>query len=272
MAGWALILGVSGGTGGAAAVALSRDPGLDVFGIHRGRHPEDAARVAGEVQANCRRCRLFEAGAGTQEEARAGAAELLQVAGPKSVRIFVHALADGSYGRLVSGPSGGLSARQVQKTFDTMAHSFLYWAQELSRHDLLADGARLVALTNPMVDSAVHGWGLIAAAKAALEVYVRQVGHELGPAGYRVSLVKFGLVETRAIRIAFTPDDWMRVKSEIARCTPARRLCTVEEVARFLSHLAGDGGEWFTAATIDLSGGQTGALLDRIFNPDKEQT
>lgn len=270
---WAVVLGVSGGTGGAVAAALARDPGLDVFGVHRGRRKADAAAVEAAVVEAGRRCQMHVGGAGTPAEIAAAVDRLAEVAGPRSVRILVHSIADASYGTFVMNHRmKRLDAARMQKTFDSMAHSFVWWVQALVDRDLLAPGARLVALSNPMVDSVVHGWGLVAAAKAALEIYVRQLGHEMGPEGYRVALLKFGMVETQAIRIAFAPEEWERVKAAIAGCTPARRLCTVEEVGRFVSVLAGPGGEWFNGGTIDLTGGQIGSLLDTIFNPETEAT
>jgi NAD(P)-dependent dehydrogenase (short-subunit alcohol dehydrogenase family) len=264
---WCVILGVSGGTGASAARALAREPGLNVFGAHRGKHPGQATAVEEAVLAAGRRCHMRVAPAGSAEDAHAGVEELARVAGPKSVRIFVHSIADASYGALAAHPKWPvLEAKKFARTFDSMAHSFVWWAHEMLRQGVLADGARLVALSNPMVDSVVHGWGLVAAAKAALEIYVRQLGHELGPLGYRVSLLKFGMVETRAIQIAFEKPEWERVKGEISAATPARRLCTTDEVGAFLSVLAGRNGDWFNAGMIDFTGGQIGSLLDGVFN------
>jgi NAD(P)-dependent dehydrogenase (short-subunit alcohol dehydrogenase family) len=214
-------------------------------------------------------CHLRVAPAGTPEDAAAGAEEILKVAGPKSVRIFIHAIADASYGCFVTSPRWNkLHPKQFAKTFEVMAHSFVYWVQELKARDLLADGAVIVGLSNPMADSVVHGWGLVAAAKAALERYVRQIADELGPEGYVVTLVKFGLVETRAIRLAFKEEHWEALKKAVSRRTPVRRLCTVGEVARFLSCLAArQEASWFNGATVDFSGGQAGSLFDPLFNP-----
>jgi NAD(P)-dependent dehydrogenase (short-subunit alcohol dehydrogenase family) len=266
---WAVVLGVTGGTGRAAAVALARDPGLNVFGMHRGHWGDEAKRVEEEVTAAGAKCHVRVADAGAYEHVVEAVEELAQVAGPGSVKVLVHAIANASYGTyLPSARWGGKSFRpdQIEKTFASMAHSFVWWAQELSRRGLLAeDGARLIALTNPMVDSIVHGWGLVAATKSALDAYVRHLGFEMGPAGHRVVLVKFGLVETRAVMVAFKPEQWSRIKTGSAAGTPHQRICTVEEVARFLSYLAGPGGEWFNARTIDFTGGQGGAMLDDVF-------
>lgn len=264
---WAVVLGVTGGTGGAVARALARSPGLNVFGMHRGHYPDRAEDVARQVREAGRRCHLLQAGAASPDEVRRGTEELASVAGPRSVRVLVHAIASASYGHFFAPGRKRFEPAHFQKTFEAMSDSFVFWTQALLDRDLLADGARLIAFSNPMVDSVVIGWGMVAAAKAALEQYVRHLGHEIGPLGYRVMMVKFGLVDTVAVRRAFKPGEWARVQREIAAGTPARRLSTVEEVARVVSFLAGPGGEWFHAATVDLTGGQTGALLDGIFNP-----
>jgi NAD(P)-dependent dehydrogenase (short-subunit alcohol dehydrogenase family) len=261
---WAVILGASAGTGAAIARAVAHDPGLDVFGVHRGRHPESAAAVARDVAAAGRRAYMRVGEAGKYDDSVHGAAELLEVAGPRSVHLFVHSLANASVGSFASGDEKQLRPFQIEKTFNSMTHSFLYWTQELLARDLLAPGARILGLTNPVVDSLVPELGLIAASKAALAVYVRQLAIELGPRGYRVNLLNFGLVDTPAGRAGFTPDAWAAVVRRGSAATPAGRLCTVEEVARFVSVLAGDAAAWFNGATIDFTGGMIHSLLGSV--------
>lgn len=264
---WAVVLGATSGTGAAAAKALARSPGLDVFGVHRGNHPEGAADVVKHIEGAGSRCHWRQADAATHEGVVAGAAEVEEVAGPRSVGVLVHALACGSFGHLAPGHRDTLRPRQIHRTFDAMAHSFVWWAQELASRDLLAPGARLIGLTNPIVHDAADGFGLISASKAALAIYVRHLSLELAPQGHRVMLVEFGLVDTPAIRLAFPGGAWEQVAASIARATPAGRLCTVEEVGELLSALAGPIGDWFNGATIDFTGGQTRFLLDTIFHP-----
>lgn len=269
---WAVVLGASLGSGGAISAALARDPGLDIFGVHRGNHVDEAAAVEAAVAAAGRRCHMRIGEGGTPEAARQGAAELLEVAGPRSVRFFVHSIADASYGQFTCGGDGQFHPRQFDKTFERMAHSFVYWTQELLAHDLLAPGARIIGLTNPMVDSNVDGWGMVAAAKAALTTYVKFLALELRHKGHRVMLIKFGLVETRAIRMAFGEAEWAALRARIEQLTPDGRLCDVEDVARLVSQLDGDCADWFHGTTIDFTGGQADSLLDKIFHPPKERS
>jgi NAD(P)-dependent dehydrogenase (short-subunit alcohol dehydrogenase family) len=265
---WAVILGASCGTGAAVARAVARDPGLHVFGAHRGNHPDLALSVEEDVTAVGRTCRFRKGDAGTAEGAAEGAAELLSAAGPRSVKLFVHSIANASVGRLASSGPDRLHPRQFQKTMESMASSFVYWTQELLALDLLAPGARLLGLTNPMGDAVVLNTALIGAAKAALGVYVRHLAHELGPRGYRANLLQFGAVVTPAVEKTFG-SGVSRLRSVVERAVPARRLATLEEVAKFVTVLAGDSAAWFNGATIDFTGGETQGLMNALLY-DKE--
>jgi enoyl-[acyl-carrier protein] reductase III len=266
---WAVILGASSGTGAAIAVEVARSRGLNVFGMHRGRYLEQAAQVEREVAATGRRIVMHRGDAGTSEGALLGADALLAAAGPRSVKLFVHSLASGSVGHFVPEKGEPLHPRQVERTFTAMAHSFIYWAQALEARELLAPGARLLGLTNPLTESLLNNTGLITAAKAALEIYVRHLALELGPRGHRVNLLKFGTVITPAIQHVYSPEAMARLDEAHRRMNPSGRMCTVEEVARFVCVLLGEEVDWFNGATIDFTGGMTLRLLDLVLNPTR---
>ncbi|RKG84953.1 SDR family NAD(P)-dependent oxidoreductase [Corallococcus terminator] len=264
---WALILGVSSGTGAAIAEAVARKPGLDIFGVHRGRYPEAALQMEARVRATGRDLLLRQADASTPESAEAGADELLARAGPRSVKLFVHAIAGAALGHFLSDGPDRLHPRRVQRTFDCMAHSFVYWTQALVKRDLLAPDARLLGLQNPLDETQLGNTGLISAAKAALEMYIRYLAVELGPKGHRVNLLKFGTVMTPALHHVYSPEALALLEQRHAAMNPAGRMCTVEEVARFVCVLTGDEAGWFNGATIDFTGGMTLRLLDLVLNP-----
>jgi len=263
---WAVVLGSSSGTGAAIAVEAARSRGLDVFGVHRGRYLEQAQQVERDVAAAGRRMVMYRGDAGTSEGAAQGADALLAAAGPRSVKLFVHSLASGSVGHFLPGEKEPLHPKQFERTFNAMAHSFVYWVQALVARDLLAPQARLLGLTNPLTESLLHNTGLITAAKAALEIYVRHLAIELGPRGHRVNLLKFGTVMTPALQHVYSAEALARLESAHARMNPAGRMCTVQEVARFVSVLVGDNVDWFNGATIDFTGGMTLRLLDLVLN------
>jgi NAD(P)-dependent dehydrogenase (short-subunit alcohol dehydrogenase family) len=258
-----VVLGASSGTGQAIARAVASDPGLDVFGVHRGHHSDGAAELERAVTAAGRRAALRVDDAGTAEGASAGADELLRQAGARSVRFFVHSLANASLGHLALG-GDLLSPRQIQKTFDSMAHSFVYWTRALIERDLLAPRARLLALTNPLDESLVARCGLIAATKGALQMYVRVLALELGWLGHRVNLLKFATVVTPAVAKVYGEAELARVEALHRQMIPAGRMCTTAEVGRLVSLLLDERAEWFNGATIDFSGGMTQSLIDLL--------
>ncbi len=262
--GWAVILGASAGTGAAIARRVGRDPGMRVFGVHRGRYDDLAGAVVADVEAKGGAMVMHRGDAGTAEGAALCAAHLEALAGPRSVRLFVHSIASASVGHLAAGDP--MHPRQIQKTFDAMAHSFVYWARELLDRDLLAPGARLLGLTNPLDTTLLGNTALISASKAALEVYIRHLAIELGPLGHRVNLLKFGTVMTPALDHVYSPEALLRLRANHERMIPAGRMCTVEEIADFVALLCRPDVDWFNGATIDFSGGMTLRLLDLVLN------
>jgi NAD(P)-dependent dehydrogenase (short-subunit alcohol dehydrogenase family) len=275
---WALILGATSGAGAAIAKALARAPGLHVLGIHRGNHPQGVDEVTAAVAAAGRECRWLLADAGKPELIADEADTILQLIGPKSIQIVVHSIANASVGMLASGPeSAWIHPKQISKTFDSMAHSFVYWTQAVLRRELLAPRARLLALDNAINESLLGNLSVIAASKAALETYIRHLAMELGPAGYRVNALKFGTVESAALQWIFPTEVWDRVKAVHDRMFPAGRMNTMDEVAAFVSVLADEPGYWFNSAIIDFTGGQMHSvyqtLMDVVIHgPDAPRT
>jgi NAD(P)-dependent dehydrogenase (short-subunit alcohol dehydrogenase family) len=109
-----VILGASAGSGAAIARAVARDPGLHVFGVHRGHFPDDAKALEEEVRALGRRVVLHVGDAGDAEGAATGAALVREVAGTRSVGLMVHSLSGASLGHFLSPPGEALSPRQFE--------------------------------------------------------------------------------------------------------------------------------------------------------------
>ena len=265
---WAIVLGASAGVGAGIARALARDPGWHVFGVHRGHYPDDAETLAADVRAAGRSIEMHVGDAGTADAASAIAERFKTIAGPHSVGILVHSLSGASLGHFLDTHDDQLVPRQFEKTFNYLAHSFAYWAQALHRLDLLAPNARLLGLTNVLHDSLLDNAGLIAAAKAALDMYVRHLAIELGRFGHRVNLLKFPTVVTPALHALLGPAAIRRIEEVHRGLIPAGRICTVEDVARFVSLLARPETDWLNGAMIDFTGGMMLRLLDVVLQPD----
>jgi NAD(P)-dependent dehydrogenase (short-subunit alcohol dehydrogenase family) len=111
---------------------------------------------------------------------------------------------------------------------------------------------------------------LIGAAKAALEVYVRHLARELGPRGHRVNLLKFGAVVTPAMARTLG-GRLSALERALLDAMPARRLCTLQEVARFVAVLTGSDAAWFNGATIDFTGGEAHGLYDALIRATQDR-
>ena len=169
---WALVLGCSVGTGAGVARALARTAGLHVIGVHRANHPEAAAALVADVEAADRRCVLIEADAGLIDDIPGigrQVEEILDGAQRGGLRVIVHSIANASVGYVVHpNPERQLHPKQVLKTFESMAHSFLIWGQVVHGEGLIGPGAQLLAMMNYSDECTLWGGAAIGASKCAL--------------------------------------------------------------------------------------------------------
>jgi NAD(P)-dependent dehydrogenase (short-subunit alcohol dehydrogenase family) len=265
---WALILGASTGSGAAIARAVAGNPGLHIVGFHRGHYPDDARALERDVEAAGRRIELHALDAGLPDQISACVDLVARGTGARRIALVVHALSGASLGHFLPTRGDAFTPRQFEKTFNYLAHSFAHWARALHERDLLAPGAQLLGLTNVLHDQILHNCGLVAAAKAALETYVRYLAVELGPFGHRVNLLQYGTVITPALRTVMGPQALARMEATHRDMIPAGRMCTVEEVGDFVSLLMSPACGWFNGATIDITGGMTLRLFDMVLPPD----
>ncbi|MHB8763045.1 MAG: SDR family oxidoreductase, partial [Deferrisomatales bacterium] len=130
---WALILGASSGFGAAAARTLARK-GMNIAGVHLDRKatmPQVEA-LAGELEAAGVQVRFFNVNAADPEKRRDVLDELRQAAGdgPK-VRVLMHSLAFGALKPYLADPGQAMTQPQMDMTLDVMAHSLVYWVQDV---------------------------------------------------------------------------------------------------------------------------------------------
>lgn len=259
---WGVVLGCSVGSGAAVVEALALKSGLDVVGLHRGNHPEEAGALRATVGAAGRRFVEVVADAGRPDAIHELAGRVQDVTGRGAVRICVHSLADASVGLVVSEePRRQLHPRQIIKTFDTMAHSFLYWGQELHHRGLMEPGGQLLALLNFLDQFTARGFCAIGASKAALGAYVRYMGAELAPA-MRVNALRFGAAKTFAFARMPNSDAALQ---RLAGVNPMGRVTRVEDVGDFVSLMTDPRCAWLNGATVDFDGGEMAQLAESMF-------
>jgi NAD(P)-dependent dehydrogenase (short-subunit alcohol dehydrogenase family) len=261
MSSFAVVLGASTGVGASIAKSLAIDGGLNIIGFHRGKHQAEANAVADRIREAGPRCDMFALDVGSCADAvNNGIAAVQNLLGAGAVKVLVHS---------VTGASMGGFLRQqpakVEQTFNCLAHSFYYWCRGMHERKLFAQHARVVALSSPLVDCYFANNGVIAAAKAALENYVKQFAVTLGPHGHRVNCVRFDAVLTTALKLLLPPEKIAELDKLHARIVPAGRMQTARDVATFVTFLA-TRDTWANGSIIDYTGGLPLTLADVVFN------
>jgi NAD(P)-dependent dehydrogenase (short-subunit alcohol dehydrogenase family) len=256
---WVLILGASSGFGAAASLALARG-GYDVFGVHLDRRATlgNAERTMAEIREMGRKAIFFNVNAADPVRR----AEIVQVcqretgaAGAEGgIRALLHSLAFGTLKPFLAVPSDlAIKPADMNMTLDVMAHSLVYWVQDLFAAGLLKRGARILAMTSAGAHRIWPGYGAVSAAKAALESHIRQLAVELAPHGISANALRAGVTDTPAARKIPGSD---RMFSHALSANPGRRMTTPEDVADFLAMLLSNDSSWMTGNVIGIDGGE----------------
>lgn len=253
---WALIFGVSSGMGRATARALAAE-GCNVIGVHLdiANGQQAADELAEELRERGVEAHFFNRNVAAAQT-RAELVPLVKELSGAGTRIVLHSVAFGSLVPFVPTESApkSLTVKQMAMTLDVMAHSLVYWTQDLLAADLLPKGSKIYALTSAGGTRVMRNYGAVSAAKAALESHVRQLAVELAPYEIAVNAIRAGTTITPALQKI--PDS-----AEIARrartANPHGRLTTTEDVAETIVLLSATDSSWITGNVIGVDGGET---------------
>ncbi|MEE6259660.1 SDR family oxidoreductase [Plantactinospora sonchi] len=253
---WSLVLGASSGIGRAISLALARE-GVHVVGLHfdTAERADGVADLVTELRGYGVQAHFVNANAAspaTRAELVPVIAELTDGAG---LHVLVHSLAFGTLVPYLPRPGydGGIARRQLEMTLDVMAHSLVYWTQDLRAADLLPPGAKIYAMTSAGVHQKLPSYGAVSAAKSALESHVRQLACELAPDGVAVNALRAGVTVTPALtRIPGSAD----FVEHGADTNPHGRLTRPEDVGEAVVLLSRTDSSWITGNTIGVDGGE----------------
>ncbi|MFO7446118.1 MAG: SDR family oxidoreductase [Ignavibacteriaceae bacterium] len=253
---WALILGASSGFGEAAAVKLAED-GYNIIGIHLDRQATmpNVEKIIKKITSGGSKAKFFNVNAADAFKREEIIEELKHISGGKpAIKVLMHSLAFGTLKPFI--PKEGeqaLTKAQMEMTLDVMAHSLIYWVQDLVTNNLLCEKARIFAMTSSGGHSAIPYYGAVSAAKASLESHVRQLSMELGHMEVAVNAIMAGVTDTPALRKIPGNIPMINVAR---RKNPRNKLTTPADVAKVISLLCMDGGEWVSGGIINADGGE----------------
>lgn len=253
---WGLVLGASSGFGAATARALAAE-GMHVAGVHLDRKSTlpAAEAVIRDVQAAGVQAHFFNVNAADDEKRASVCDRLAEVVAPGPLRVVLHSLAFGTLRTLVSADPATppTSRRQLEMTLDVMAHSLVYWTQDLLVRGLIGRGTRIFAMTSAGGRRVLPAYGAVSAAKAALESHVRQLALELGPLQVAVNAIRAGVTDTPALRKIPNHE---QIFAEVRRRNPGGRLTRPEDVAETIVALSYRDTSWVSGNVIGVDGGE----------------
>ena len=259
MKNWALILGASSGFGAATAKELA-NRGYSIFGVHLDRRAtlHLAEEVMNYIRSQGQEAIFFNINAADPEKRKMVCEKISERFGQgddeHTVKVMLHSLAFGTLRPFVSGePKEVITKSQMDMTLDVMAHTLVYWTQELVMRGLMREGGRIFAMTSSGSERVFHSYGAVSAAKAALESHVRQLALELAPRGITVNAIRAGVTDTPALRKIPGHEKLMELAKER---NPSGRLTTPEDVAKAIAVLASDDLYWMTGNVINVDGGE----------------
>jgi len=257
--GWALVLGASSGFGEAVSVALAR-AGMNIFGVHLDRKATlgNIERITGEIAARGREARFFNVNAADAEKRAEVTAEMQKVLEQRGetgrVRVLLHSLAFGTLKLFIADPiKDAVTQSQMDMTLDVMAHSLVYWTQELVGRGLMTRGGRVFAMTSSGGARVLPNYGPVSAAKAALESNIRQLAAELAPRGITANSIRAGVTNTPALQKIPGNE---QIMAEARRRNPSGRLTIPEDVAKAIVVLSHPDTYWITGNVIGVDGGE----------------
>jgi enoyl-[acyl-carrier-protein] reductase (NADH) len=170
------------------------------------------------------------------------------------VRVMLHSLAFGTLKLFIADPmKDAVSQPQMDMTLDVMAHSLVYWTQELVGRGLMGRGGRIFAMTSSGGARVLPHYGPVSAAKAALESNIRQLAAELAPRGITANSIRAGVTNTPALQKIPGHD---AIIEQARRRNPSGRLTTPEDVARAIVVLSHPDTYWITGNVIGVDGGE----------------
>jgi NAD(P)-dependent dehydrogenase (short-subunit alcohol dehydrogenase family) len=262
---WALILGASSGFGEAAARALAA-AGYDIAGVHLDRRQglDHVAQIRAAIGGLGREA-VFENMNAADDEKRAAflaalrerfAAQAAATGRQPYVRVLLHSLAFGTLKPFL-GPDveASISRKNMEMTLDVMAHSLVYWTQDLWRGGFFGQGSKIFALTSEGASRVIRNYGAVSAAKTALESHCRQLAMELAKnrTGVTVNAIRAGVTLTPALMQIPERDELM---AQANARNPMGRMTTPDDVARAIVALSAEGTHWITGNVIGIDGGE----------------
>ncbi len=264
---YALILGASSGFGEAVSLELA-SIGFNIIGVHmdRGAGLKKAQQIVSKIEGYGVEARFYNMNAASEKKRREVVEELTSDFNDtdKKIKILLHSLAFGSLAPYLHvKKEERLTHKQMDMTLAVMAHSLVYWTQDLYHNNLLGKGCKIYAMTSSGSTTVVPYYGAVSAAKSALESHIRQLALELAPYHITANSIRAGVTYTPALRKI--PGHETMIDLALSQI-PAKRLTQPADIAKFISAQATSDETWATGNIFNVDGGEMIAAYHSPFS------
>jgi 3-oxoacyl-[acyl-carrier protein] reductase len=151
-------------------------------------------------------------------------------------------------GIFIGGPVEEATVDQADRLWAIDVRAAFVASQVAARY--MSEGGRIITIGSALADRVpAPGMTLYAMAKSALTGLTRGLARDLGPRGITVALVHGGLIDTD-----MNPAD-SPAASFLSGIPALGRYGSAEDIAAFVTHLAGDGGRYISGTAVSVDGG-----------------
>lgn len=239
----ALVVGGSGGIGGAASVALA-EAGFDIA-VHYFKNNNTARNVVAAITEKGRNANAFHCDVRDQASVGEMVAEINQRLGPISVMVNC------STERIAPIKFTDLRWDDIQLHINNQIQGTFNLVRSIVPHMKNMGYGKIISIDTQYVDAPEANLIAYITAKSALRGFSRSLALDLAPSGIRVNTVSPGMTDTD--QLADVPE---RVRLVTAAKTPLRRLASTEDIAKAIVFLASNQSDFLCGETIRINGGQ----------------
>ncbi len=238
----ALVTGAARGFGRAIAIRLAREAVTVVVNYRRSK--SDAQSVVEEIIASGGKAIALRADVGDDEALDRMFEEIKSQIGRLDI--------------VVSNAAFGIPGAVMESTrkyWDLTMSSSAYALPALAQRavPLMPEGwGRIISMTSHGGQKALESYGLMGAAKGALESLTRTLAIELAPKGILVNGILAGVSDTKSLRSLPIAEGLLRYAEQR---TPVGRLVTPEDIADVVAFLCSDQARMICGQFITVDGG-----------------
>ena len=240
----ALVIGGTGGIGGAVARQLAQD-GFEIA-LHYHGNKKKAEAIRDELIAAGGHCRVYQADVTQENEVQGMVAAVVRHFDTITVLVNCATI------RVSAEPFATLNWARMQGHLDAALKSSFYLASSIVPVMKQHKTGAIINLTTQYTEGTPPPELIpYVAAKSALNGFSKALAVELASSGITVNLISPGMTDTDLI--ADVPE---KARLVTAAKTPLRRLARPEDVAGAASYLASSKARFLTGETIRVNGGQ----------------